>query len=256
MNVVKILLGGWCAVALSSGFMPTDDTPWIRYHLETAPSRSQVDAEKTLGEALRTSNPRLFDQLRQSLRQTPNAYTTYWTNYATLYESIYYLQKGDKEQAEKVIMSCVRLAEEQPPRTSEDYALLAYLQSYAIQFRYGLSAGMAASKVKRNANEALKLDPKNPRAYYVLGSNDFYTPARYGGGKTAESYLLKVLTLPEQSMKNPQAPAWGRENAYELLIRLYVREKKLAQAKSYYAKAKQLYPDNYALKTLAKQVNA
>ncbi len=195
MNLHRIVLGGWCVLALSSGTGLAGARLGLAPHLETDSAPAPVDAEKTLAEALRTGNPRVFEQLRQSLRQTPNAYTTYWISYSTLYESIYYLQKGDREQAERAVLVGIRQAEEQP-RTAEDYALLAYLQSYAIQFRHGLSAAVASAKVKRNANEALKLDARNPRAYYVLGSNDFYTPARYGGGKTTESYLLKVLTLP------------------------------------------------------------
>jgi tetratricopeptide (TPR) repeat protein len=249
----RIMLGVLCCcLALGSGFITASDTPVFAPRVETLPSRTQTSAEKALAEAIRTNNPGAFDQFRQSLRSTPHPYTTYWLGYTSLYESIYYLQKGDKPQAEKVVLGGIRLLEEQPTRSSEYYALLAYLQSYAIQFRFGLGASLAASRVKRNANEALKLDPRNPRAYYVLGSTDFYTPTRYGGGTTAEGYLLKVLSLPEQAVKNALAPSWGKENAYELLVRFYLRQKQPARARAYYQKARQLYPNSYALKTLAK----
>ncbi len=57
-------------------------------------------------------------------------------------------------------------------------------------------------------------------------------------------------------MKHPQAPAWGKENAYELLVRYYLREKQAARARAYYDKAKQLYPNSYAIRSLAKPVGA
>lgn len=251
----QLLLGGLgLFLALSSGFITANDTPpSFAPRVETLPSRTQTTVEKAVTEAIRANNPGAFEQFRRSLRQTPHAYTTYWLGYTSLHESIYYLQKGDKGQAEKVVLDGIRLLEAQSSRSSEHYALLAYLQSYAIQFRYGMSAYMAASKAKKNAGEALKLNPQNLRAYYVLGSNDFYTPTRYGGGTKAEGYLLRVLTLPEQSVRNPLAPSWGKENAYELLVRLYLRQNQPDRARTYYQKAKQLYPDSSTLKALAKQ---
>ena len=68
-------------------------------------------------------------------------------------------------------------------KNTEDYALLASVQNLAIQFRSGMGAGKLSSQAVENARTALQMDSTNLRAWYVLASNDFYTPAFFGGGK-------------------------------------------------------------------------
>jgi hypothetical protein len=59
--------------------------------------------------------------------------------------------------------------------------------------------------------QAKKLNPDNPRVYYLEGQDKFYTPEEFGGSKT------EAKTLFEESMKkyetfkpeSPIHPQWG-----------------------------------------------
>ncbi|GAA3920062.1 hypothetical protein GCM10022406_03130 [Hymenobacter algoricola] len=242
---------GLCLVMLG-GSAPRSKFPSLRPPLETRQVSAQVEIEKALGEALRdhTTGPLLH--VRQRIRRTATPYSRYWLSYLALHESVYYLRQADRPRAEQAIKAGLALFEATPPRHAEDYALLAHLQSFAIQFHYGMAAAVASSRVKESAAQALKLDARNLRVHYVLGSNDFYTPARYGGGKKAESYLLKALALPDQTLKNTQAPSWGREQTYGLLIKLYQRDNRPELARRYYADARRLFPASTQLPAAAK----
>jgi pentatricopeptide repeat protein len=97
----------------------------------------------------------------------------------------------------------------------------------------------------------LQKDSLNLRAYYVLGANDFYTPEQYGGGKKAEFYLKRAILLNNQTVSNPYLPSWGKNSAYEMLIRLYINHKQFDEARKYFQEARALFPDDYMINNLA-----
>lgn len=135
-------------------------------------------------------------------------------------------------------------------KNSEDYALLAMLQGFGIQFK-GMKAMFISSNIKKNVKQAIALDSTNPRAYYVYSSNDFYTPEKYGGGKEAEKYLLKVISLPSQKIKNEYLPSWGKEESFEMLVKLYIKKEKWDLAKKYFQMGIQEFPESYTINQLA-----
>jgi hypothetical protein len=241
-------------LALLGGPAPGSILPALRPPHAVLQINVQAETDKALDEAIRAHSPEPFVHLRQRLRLADASYARYWQGYVALHESIYYLQQNDRKRAEQVVENGLKLLQEPAPQRAEDFALVAHLQSFAIQFRHGMAAAMAAAKVKSNAEKALKLDPRNLRAYYVLASNDFYTPARYGGGKKAEGYLLKALALPDQATSNAQTPSWGREQTYELLVRHYQREKKTVLAQKYYAEGRRLFPGSTTLAELGQSL--
>jgi tetratricopeptide (TPR) repeat protein len=175
----------------------------------------------------------------------------YWQAYLHYYNSIYYLKTQDKDNAEKQIDAGIKLLEDMEKKNSEDYALLAMLQSFSMQFKSGIKAPFISKSVESNAQKAEKLDASNIRAYYVQASNDYYTPAQYGGGKKAEKLLLKAVSLPEQSIKSPYLPSWGKEEAYEMLTKLYIKAEKWEEAKKYYQEGITAYPNSYVISQLA-----
>lgn len=174
----------------------------------------------------------------------------YWRSYLQFYCSIYYLQNEDKKKAEKVIDQGIEWLDKMKNKNSEDYALLAMLQSFGIQFK-GMRAMFISDEIKKNAKLAIANDSTNLRAYYVYGSNDFYTPVKYGGGKEVEECLLKAISLPTQKVKNEFLPSWGKEESYELLIKYYIRNEKWDLAKRYFQKAIKEYPESYTINQLA-----
>lgn len=177
----------------------------------------------------------------------------YWRSYLQFYSSIYYLEVGDDKTAEKEIDKGIDWLEAMKNKNSEDYALLSMLQGFSIQFK-GIKAMFISSKIRKSAKQAIAVDSTNIRAYYVYASNDFYTPEKYGGGKKAEKYLLKAIALPAQKVKNDYLPSWGKEESYDMLIKLYIKKKKWETAKKYFAQGIKEYPQSYTLKQLASKL--
>jgi len=166
------------------------------------------------------------------------------------YSSIYHLEKGAKETAEKEIDKGIDWMDDMKKKNSEDYALLALLQGFGIQFK-GIQAMFISGAIKKNAKQAMAIDATNIRGYYVFANNDFYTPEKYGGGKEAEEYLLKAIALPAQNIKNEYLPSWGKEESYEILIRLYIQNENWDLAKKYFQEGIGEFPESYAINQLA-----
>lgn len=183
-----------------------------------------------------------------------NPLIKYWQGYLQYYHAIFNIQNGNKEASEKEINAGIDIVNAIKNKNSEDLALLAMLQSFSMQFKSGMEAGAYSSKVKNNVKKAIELDEQNLRAYFVAGSNDFYTPEKYGGGEKVESYLLKAISLPEQRIKSMYLPSWGKDSAYEMLIKFYMKKEKWADAKKQFQDAIRLYPNNYPISQLAVQL--
>ena len=196
--------------------------------------------------------------LEQSLislyEKKKNSIIVYWYSYACYYHSIHCLIVKDNKKSEKVLDEGIEALEGIDPMSSEHYALLALMESFSIQFAMGLRIPFISSSVKNNGEKAMELDSLNLRAYYVLGSNDFYTPEQYGGGKKAEGFLKKAVRLNDQSVKNPFLPSWGKKQAYEMLIKLYIKKNRMDDAKLCFKQAIALFPSDYMINNLASQL--
>ncbi|RPH32966.1 MAG: tetratricopeptide repeat protein [Bacteroidales bacterium] len=183
-----------------------------------------------------------------------NSIIVYWYSYACYYHSILSMINKDLKKSENVLDEGLDMLDEVDPKTSEHYALLALMKSLSMRFAAGIRAPFISASVKSNAEKALELDSLNLRAYYVLGSNDFYTPEQYGGGKKAEGYFKKSIKMNNQSVKNQYLPSWGKNLAYELLIRLYIKREQFADAKKCFQEAIALYPNDYQINQLASKL--
>lgn len=177
----------------------------------------------------------------------------YWKSYLQFYSSIYYLKKGDKKTAEKEIDKGIDWLNDMKSKNSEDYALLAMLQGFGIQFK-GMKAMIVSSTIKKNIKRAIAIDSTNLRAYYVYASDDFHTPKKYGGGEEAEEYLLKAISFPVQKIKNDYLPSWGKEESYEMLIKLYIKKEKWELAKKYFQEGIKEFPESYTINQLASKL--
>lgn len=67
--------------------------------------------------------------------------------------------------------------------------------------------------------QALQVDPKNPRAMYLLGQSTLYTPEFFGGGKAKAKPLLEkaVENFKTFTPASEFAPKWGKSSAEKLL---------------------------------------
>ena len=196
---------------------------------------------------------RLSEALDQLYLEKEQNLILYWHSYLKYYSSIYYLKKGDSKAAEKEIEKGIKWLKGIKNKNSEDYALLAMLQSFGIQFK-GIRAMFVSGVVKRNTEMAIAKDSTNLRAYYVYASSDLYTPEKYGGGKLAEEYLLKAISLHVQKIKNDYLPSWGKEEAYEKLVKLYIKLEKWESAKRYFLLGIEEFPESYGLSQSASKL--
>lgn len=205
--------------------------------------QSKIDSALSRSFAHQNTAP-LDSMLTQLANLTPqNNLTIYWQSYARSMETIYFMRNKQAKEAEHIINRACDDMEQLNKKNAEDYALLASVQNLAIQFRSGMGAGKLSSQAVGNAQTALQMDSTNLRAWYVLATNDFYTPAFFGGGKKTEKYLLKALSFPAQQVPNPYMPSWGREEAYQLLLTYYVQKEQYESARVLLNTAKKEYPN-------------
>ena len=77
---------------------------------------------------------------------------------------------------------------------------------------YGKAAGEALEK-------ALKLDPNNPRLYYLQGMSLFGTPEQFGGGKAkAKPVFEKAVQLYKEQKPKPLYPDWGQKQTEDMIV--------------------------------------
>lgn len=196
---------------------------------------------------------KIDEALEALYKEPPQNLIIYWRAYNHYYQAIYYIQSKDAKQSEKAIDKAVELMKSIDNKNAEDYALLAMSQSFSIQFK-GMQAMFISGKVSKNIDRALVADKENLRAWFVAGSSDYYTPEKYGGGKKVEEFLKKAISLPAQKIQNEYLPSWGKEEAYEMLIKFYLKKDKKEEATATYKSGIAEFPNSYLLNQLASKL--
>lgn len=197
-----------------------------------------------------------IDNIINELKQYPqNNVVIYWQAYAQFYKSIFYLQYNNPPKMKEETNKGIEILETLENKDCEIYALLSRLQGISMQYA-GMKAMFVFKQMNDNSEKALKLCPNNLRANFVAASNDFYTPTQFGGGNKVEKLLLKAISLPEQEVVNNLLPSWGKDEAYELLIRVYISRGEIKKASALYDKAISIYPDNFMIKQLRQYLNS
>ena len=113
----------------------------------------------------------------------------------------------------------LKKADSLSPNNSEIYTLKAQIASARISvspMTRGQKYGTMAGEIREQAK---KMDPTNPRPYFLEGTGFYYTPPMFGGGKDkAKPSFERALTLfdtfkPASSI----APHWGRKGTERFL---------------------------------------
>lgn len=199
------------------------------------------------------NNTNDLDKINQEIGTTNNALSQYWSAYSLYLKSLYYQSKGATDQAEESLTAGINKIKGSK-QSSESYALLGTMQNFSIQFASMMKAATIAEEATSNFQKALKLDPKNLRAYLGLGLQDYYTPIEFGGQNKVVEYLNKAISLPNQSTANPTMPSWGKNEAYHTLVSYYIKQKNSNKAKQIYKEATTKFPNDYRLLSLSKDL--
>lgn len=143
----------------------------------------------------------------------------YWTSYCYVMISLFSKEKESKDlyadKANDFYQKIVDLKIE----NDETCILKAYIAQAKLSADPGsrwMNEGMA---FKQYVAKAKELNPENPRVYLMEGSNIFYTPENFGGGKAKALPILQESEKKYNAFKPASSihPNWGRSYLQSLL---------------------------------------
>ncbi len=236
MESIKVILVG--LVSLFLAFFNA-----LLVQAQTNPKQQAIDA--AMGRSFATQENQ-FIPVIEELKKSKNE-NVYWIAYAHLRQSIYLLQINQQTQGEQSIGSAIEMLESIKEKSSEDYALLGQATAFSISF-YPQKGPSLGGKAEGYFKRALKLDKSNMRAYVGLGTNNFYKPVAFGGGKRVEEYLNQAIALADQSEEN--GPSWGKNEAYYILASYYQQKGELDKSKMFVMQGLQNFPGDFRLSEL------
>ena len=143
----------------------------------------------------------------------------YYASYA-LTRSIYTM--ADQTKVDAVLDKADRLisiADSLQPKNSEIITIRAFVASGRIMVNPMVRGAQYGPISGTFLEEAIQLDPSNPRPYLLKGSSAFYTPPQWGGGKDKAAQLLQTALDKYATFKpaDDLAPNWGEARTKDLL---------------------------------------
>jgi hypothetical protein len=201
-TIITILLVAIASVAFSSKYEETMKTNIDKLYS----INSSVELQALANRFERIANA-------EQDKWLPNYYAAYCYVSSTFFDN---MEADDKhkqlDKAQSLIDELQKKNEE-----SEIYALQALVYQLRItDMSKGAKYSMKASSA---IAEAEKLNPENPRVYYLRGSNTFHTPKFFGGGADkAKPDLEKAAEMFESAKQSdPLLPIWGNIHNTQLL---------------------------------------
>ena len=129
--------------------------------------------------------------------------------------------------------------------SGEAYALLASVLGQMIRFSGGGNKMELGPEAQHMREQALRLEPDNPRVVLQSAVTLFHTPAEYGGGPyKAEPGLRQALALFEREPAGRPWPNWGRFDAHAWLGQALAARGDKAGARSEYDRALAVWPSS------------
>jgi hypothetical protein len=189
-----------------------------------AQSDRYVDAMKknfTLMDSAKTTPD--FQNVANAFERIGDAEKTQWLPYyyagLALTRIGWMDQKLDKDaNAEKIKALCAKAEAIQNNSEICTIRNMAATQQMMVdpQTRWQ-TYGMEASAALQTG---MKLDPNNPRLYYLQGMSLFNTPEQFGGGKDkAKPVFAKSVERFKKEEAKPLYPSWGKEQAEQMLAK-------------------------------------
>lgn len=144
----------------------------------------------------------------------PDYYTAYCYVFSTVFDNM------DKDAKTVQLDKAQTLIDElmkKYSKESEIHALQAFL--YQLRITDMISGAKYSGKAAEEIAIAEKLNPENPRVFYLRGSNTFHSPKFIGGGPDkAKPDLEKAAALfTSQKPTDQLMPTWGAYHNKQLL---------------------------------------
>jgi tetratricopeptide (TPR) repeat protein len=175
----------------------------------------QMDSIKGMSDMMKVSSQ--FDMIADKWNDEWSA--NYYAAYAKAIAS--FIEQDSKKKdlfldaADKYLEKVKSIGKD----NDETWVLAALITSARIAVD-GQNRGMQYSGIaSQYLEKAEKINPNNPRIYYLKGSSLFYQPEMYGGGKDkAKPYLEKAKDLfAKESKTSILKPRWGEKQNLDML---------------------------------------
>jgi tetratricopeptide (TPR) repeat protein len=156
-----------------------------------------------------------------------------------------YQYEEQKEEAAARYAEGITWAEKalEAGESAEAWRMLAenISQSCAVKpVFYAMANGL---KVEQYAKNALKLDPRNAAALYMIAARWVFAPAPFNNYKAGIKMMEDIIT--QGNMEQDDC-----FNVYSAIGYAYFQQKKYAEAKPWFLKSLEVYPTNKYVKSL------
>jgi hypothetical protein len=143
----------------------------------------------------------------------------YYSAFSQLLNNTLLTKPEEKEAALAKASELIAKAEGINPAESEIFTLKGYITFMQIYLDPMTKMQTEGPKAMALLGKAKALNPANPRPYYIVAQNMFYTPEAFGGGKNAAKPRLEEAAAKFEAFKtaNPLMPNWGKEQNQGLL---------------------------------------
>lgn len=143
----------------------------------------------------------------------------YYAAYCQLINNTLLSDEDDKDAVLDKAIALEAKAEAINPKESEIFALKGYIKLMKIYVKPMTRMMTGAKSAMSDLETATKLNPDNPRPYFIIAQNTYYTPKIFGGGKEAAKPKLTAAAEKFKRFKpvNELMPNWGKERNAALL---------------------------------------
>jgi hypothetical protein len=146
----------------------------------------------------------------------------YWVAYCLINETFRMRESGEKDLLLDKAETFLTKAESLSPNNDEIEVLKAQYAMAKVSVDPMSRWQKYGAAFQTSLKKAEEINPDNPRVDYVLGTNLFYTPEGFGGGKEkAKPYFEKSLEKFNR-IKNAlaYAPNWGKDGSEYFLSQI------------------------------------
>jgi len=138
----------------------------------------------------------------------------YYAAYSAIIQSF---KEPNAEQRDKIldqVQNLLDAAGKLNPDSSECMVLQGYLYVARIQVNPMNRGAEYSQMANESFDKAIRLNPENPRGYYMKGVTVLNTPDFFGGGKVPAKPILAQAMAKFENFKpaTPFSPNWGKEN--------------------------------------------